>query len=169
MHDLRVAGMAPTTFHRHFKAFTSLSPLQYQKRLRLYEAQQFLLRGDGDVNSAAYAVGYQSPQQFNRDNKSQVALRHDARTQHPCAAKRDLRRQQLTASNSFQSSSEASRVQQLGRLFFLFRNIPSFLPSPTIPVNQSSFCDESATNFVDQYALMTSGIRLTPPLFIKTS
>lgn len=47
-----------------------LSPLQYQKRLRLYEAQQFLLRGDGDVNSAAYAVGYQSPQQFNRDYKS---------------------------------------------------------------------------------------------------
>lgn len=56
-----VAGMAPTTFHRHFKAFTSLSPLQYQKRLRRYEAQQFLLRGDGDVNSTAYAVGYQSP------------------------------------------------------------------------------------------------------------
>lgn len=64
-----VADMAPTTFHRHFKAFTSLSPLQYQKRLRLYEAQQFLLRGDGDVNSAAYAVGYQSPQQFSRDYK----------------------------------------------------------------------------------------------------
>lgn len=64
-----VAGMAPSTFHRHFKAFTSLSPLQYQKRLRLYEAQQFLLRGEGDVNSAAYAVGYQSPQQFNRDYK----------------------------------------------------------------------------------------------------
>ncbi len=63
------AGMAPTTFHRHFKALTSLSPLQYQKRLRLYEAQQFLLRGDGDVNSAAYAVGYQSPQQFNREYK----------------------------------------------------------------------------------------------------
>lgn len=65
-----VADMAPTTFHRHFKAFTSFSPLQYQKRLRLYEAQQFLLRGDGDVNSAAYAVGYQSPQQFNRDYKT---------------------------------------------------------------------------------------------------
>ncbi len=64
-----IAGMAPSTFHRHFKAFTSLSPLQYQKRLRLYEAQQFLLRGEGDVNSAAYAVGYQSPQQFNRDYK----------------------------------------------------------------------------------------------------
>ena len=64
-----VAGMSSTTLHRHFKAFTSLSPVQYQKRLRLYEAQQFLIRGEGDVNSAAYAVGYQSPQQFNRDYK----------------------------------------------------------------------------------------------------
>lgn len=62
-----VANMAPTTLHRHFKEFTSLSPVQYQKRLRLYEAQQFLLRGEGDVNSAAYAVGYKSPQQFSRD------------------------------------------------------------------------------------------------------
>lgn len=65
----KTASMAPATFHRHFKAMTSLSPLQYQKRLRLYEAQQFLLRGEGDVNSAAFAVGYQSPQQFNRDYK----------------------------------------------------------------------------------------------------
>lgn len=64
-----VAHMSEPTFYRQFKQLTSLSPIQYQKRLRLYEAQQFLLRGDGDVNSAAYAVGYQSPQQFNRDYK----------------------------------------------------------------------------------------------------
>ena len=64
-----IAGMAVTTFHRHFKEITRLSPLQYQKRMRLYEAQQFLLRGDGDVNSAAFSVGYQSPQQFSRDYK----------------------------------------------------------------------------------------------------
>ena len=63
-----VAGCLPSLL-RHFKALTSLTPLQYQKRLRLYEAQQFLLRGDGDVSSAAYAVGYMSPQQFNRDYK----------------------------------------------------------------------------------------------------
>lgn len=44
--------------------------MQYPKRLRLYEAKQFLLRGEGDVNSAAYAVGYQSPQQFSRDYKN---------------------------------------------------------------------------------------------------
>ena len=40
------------------------------KAFRLYEAQQFLLRGDGDVNSAAYAVGYQSPQPSHRDYKT---------------------------------------------------------------------------------------------------
>ena len=64
-----VTGMSSSSLLRHFKALTSLTPLQYQKRLRLYEAQQFLLRGDGDVSSAAYAVGYMSPQQFNRDYK----------------------------------------------------------------------------------------------------
>lgn len=69
-----IAGMAPTTYHRHFKSLTSFSPLQYQKRLRLYEAQQLLLRGEADVNTAAYAVGYQSPQQFNRDYKSLFGL-----------------------------------------------------------------------------------------------
>lgn len=64
-----VASMAPSTFHRHFREFTSLTPLQYQKRLRLYEAQQLLLKGGTDANSAAYAVGYQSPAQFSRDYK----------------------------------------------------------------------------------------------------
>lgn len=65
----QIANMAPATFHRQFKALTSMSPMQYLKRLRLYEAQQFLLKGDGDVNSAAYAVGYMSAHQFNRDYK----------------------------------------------------------------------------------------------------
>lgn len=46
-----------------------MSPKQYLKRLRLYEVQQFLPKGDGDVNSAAYAVGYMSAHQFNRDYK----------------------------------------------------------------------------------------------------
>ena len=58
--------MSPATFHRQCKELTSFTPIQYQKRLRLYEAQQFLMRGDGDVNSAAFAVGYVSPQQVPR-------------------------------------------------------------------------------------------------------
>ena len=57
--------MSPATFHRQCKELTSFTPIQYQKRLRLYEAQQFLMRGDGDVNSAAFAVGYVSPQQVS--------------------------------------------------------------------------------------------------------
>ena len=61
-----IAHMSPATFHRQFKELTSFTPIQYQKRLRLYEAQQFLMRGDGDVNSAAFAVGYVSPQQVPR-------------------------------------------------------------------------------------------------------
>lgn len=47
-----VASMAPSIFHRHFREFTSLTPLQYPKRLRLYEARQLLLKGGTDANSA---------------------------------------------------------------------------------------------------------------------
>lgn len=64
-----VAGMAPTTFHRHFKAVTSITPLQYQKRLRRYEAQKLLLSHEADANTAAFALGYVSAQQFSREYK----------------------------------------------------------------------------------------------------
>lgn len=61
--------MAPSTFHRHFKEITTLSPLQYQKQLRLTEAQRLMLAGSSDVTQAAFAVGYESPTQFNREYK----------------------------------------------------------------------------------------------------
>lgn len=61
--------MATSTFHRRFKAVTSISPLQYQKRLRLYEAQRLMLTENMDANTAAKSVGYQSSQQFNREYK----------------------------------------------------------------------------------------------------
>lgn len=61
--------MAPSTFHRHFKAVTSLSPLQYHKRLKLHEAQRLMLVKNFDAAQAAYAVGYASPTQFSRDYK----------------------------------------------------------------------------------------------------
>ncbi|MDO5531603.1 AraC family transcriptional regulator [Sutterella sp.] len=64
-----IASMAPSTFHRHFREITSMTPLQYQKRLRLYEAQQLMLRGEADASSAAYSVGYQSAAQFSREYK----------------------------------------------------------------------------------------------------
>ncbi|MDO4937958.1 MAG: AraC family transcriptional regulator [Sutterellaceae bacterium] len=64
-----IASMAPTTFHRHFQEFTGFTPLQYQKRMRLYEAQQLIMNGETDAGSAAYAVGYQSVSQFSREYK----------------------------------------------------------------------------------------------------
>lgn len=63
----RRARMSLSGFHQHFKAVTGLSPLQYQKRLRLQEARRLML-GDGlDAGEAAFRVGYESPSQFSRE------------------------------------------------------------------------------------------------------
>lgn len=61
------AGMRVTSFHRHFKALTRSTPIQYQKQLRLVEARRILDAGVDNVTSAAFAVGYESPAQFSRD------------------------------------------------------------------------------------------------------
>lgn len=65
----RKVNMATSTFHRHFKQLTSLSPLQFQKRLRLYEARRLMLVENEYASSACMAVGYESPTQFNREYK----------------------------------------------------------------------------------------------------
>lgn len=73
INPLRVEGLAeqvnmsPASFHRHFKAVTSMSPLQYQKQLRLLAARQMLLTENVDATQAAYRVGYESPSQFSRE------------------------------------------------------------------------------------------------------
>ena len=61
------AGMSPSSLHAHFKAVTALTPLQYQKRLRLQEAQRLIYAGAMDAASAAFHTGYDSPSQFSRD------------------------------------------------------------------------------------------------------
>ncbi len=61
--------MATSTFHRHFKDVTGLSPLQFHKRLRLYEAQRLMLFENETASSAGLAVGYESLTQFNREYK----------------------------------------------------------------------------------------------------
>lgn len=61
------ASMSSASFHRHFKAVTSMSPLQYQKQLRLLEARRLMLAEDADATHAAYQVGYESPSQFSRE------------------------------------------------------------------------------------------------------
>ena len=65
----RSVNMGTSTFHKYFKEITTLSPLQYHKRLRLYEAQRLMLAEDMDAVGASLAVGYESPSQFNREYK----------------------------------------------------------------------------------------------------
>jgi transcriptional regulator GlxA family with amidase domain len=59
------------SFGRHFKQITGISPLQFQKRLRLYEAQRLMLAGNKNAETVAFAVGYKSSPQFNREYKRQ--------------------------------------------------------------------------------------------------
>ena len=59
--------MSPSGLHHHFKAVTALSPLQYQKHLRLQEARRLMLSEALDAATAGYRVGYQSPSQFSRE------------------------------------------------------------------------------------------------------
>src|SRR3546814_15939318 len=59
--------MSVSAFHRHFKAVTALSPLQYQKRVRLLQARTLLVAHAKSVTSAAFEVGYESATQFSRD------------------------------------------------------------------------------------------------------
>lgn len=61
-----IAGMSVASFHRHFKAATAMSPLQYQKTLRLHAARRLLASGS-EASRAAYSVGYESASQFSRE------------------------------------------------------------------------------------------------------
>lgn len=62
-----LARMSPSAFHRSFHAVTSMSPIQYQKSIRLQEARLRLIAHPGDIGATAYAVGYESPSQFSRE------------------------------------------------------------------------------------------------------
>ena len=62
-----VAGMAVSTLHHHFRALTAMSPLQYQKQIRLQAARARMLADDVDAATVAFEVGYESASQFNRE------------------------------------------------------------------------------------------------------
>jgi AraC-like DNA-binding protein len=62
-----MANMSPSTFHLHFRRITTMSPLQYQKQIRLQEARRMLSTETTDAASVAYQVGYESPSQFSRE------------------------------------------------------------------------------------------------------
>src|SRR5216117_4405260 len=65
----KIAGMGVSTLHHHFRTLTAMSPLQYQKQLRLQAARERMLIEGIDATSAAFDVGYESPSQFNREYK----------------------------------------------------------------------------------------------------
>lgn len=70
----REVRMSVSSFHHHFKALTAMSPLQYQKQLRLAEARRLMLAEHLDAATAAYRVGYESPSQFSREYSRRFGL-----------------------------------------------------------------------------------------------
>lgn len=74
------ARMSVSSFHQHFKALTSMTPLQYQKQLRLLEARRLMVAAGANVADAAYQVGYESASQFSREYSRMfgVAPKRDA-------------------------------------------------------------------------------------------
>lgn len=64
-----MTGMSRSTLNHHFRGLTAMSPLQFQKQLRLHAARQKMLTEELDAASAAFEVGYESPSQFNREYK----------------------------------------------------------------------------------------------------
>lgn len=69
-----VAGMSTSSFHQHFRNQTSLTPLQFQKQLRLIEARRLMLGEGATASSAAFAVGYESVSQFSREYRRLFGL-----------------------------------------------------------------------------------------------
>ena len=67
-------GMSVSGFHHHFKAVTAMSPLQYQKRLRLQEARRLLLGGGLNATDVAFRVGYNDSSHFSREYKDLFGL-----------------------------------------------------------------------------------------------
>jgi AraC-like DNA-binding protein len=81
------ASMSVTSFHRHFRAATALSPVQYQKKIRLQRARLLLAAAQDDVTRIAHDVGYQSPSQFSREYRREFGRPpgHDAGRLRPAA------------------------------------------------------------------------------------
>jgi transcriptional regulator GlxA family with amidase domain len=62
-----LAGMSESSFHRHFRSATSMTPIQFQKQIRLQAARALLISSPGEVAEIGYRVGYESPSQFSRE------------------------------------------------------------------------------------------------------
>jgi AraC-like DNA-binding protein len=87
-----LATMSVTSFHRHFRAVTSITPIQYQKQIRLHEARSRLFAEPRDVASVGFAVGYDSPSQFSREYRRMFGVppSHDALALREAAVNRSI-------------------------------------------------------------------------------
>jgi AraC-like DNA-binding protein len=97
------AHMSPSTFRQHFRALTGVSPLQYQKQLRLQEARQLMLNENLDAGSAGGRVGYESASQFSREYSRPVWRAASARRQAHAAGSR-CRHRRLSNGNEVDNS-----------------------------------------------------------------
>lgn len=70
----KLSAMSPTSFHRHFRRATSMSPIQYQKKIRLQEARVRLMSSEDNIASVGFAVGYESPSQFSREYRREFGV-----------------------------------------------------------------------------------------------
>jgi AraC-like DNA-binding protein len=89
----RQVGMSVSSFHQHFKAVTAMSPLQFQKQLRLQEARRLMIGEDLDAAAAGFRVGYEDPSQFSREYKRLFGvppMRYVERLRETAAASADI-------------------------------------------------------------------------------
>jgi AraC-like DNA-binding protein len=113
----RQLGMSISGFHHHFKAVTAMSPLQFQKQLRLQEARRLLLTGDVDASTAGYRVGYDDRSHFNRLYKKafgEPPLR-DVERLRGAAASRQVRRPPLVPSGGQTRPRQAASRSRPGK------------------------------------------------------
>jgi AraC-like DNA-binding protein len=87
-----LATMSVSSFHRHFRAVTSMTPIQFQKQIRLREARARLLAQPGDITGVGFAVGYDSPSQFSREYRRMFGVppSRDALALRDAAARRPI-------------------------------------------------------------------------------
>jgi AraC-like DNA-binding protein len=103
--------MSPATFHRQFKSVTSMTPLQYQKQLRLLEARRLMIASNANVETAAFQVGYESSSQFSREYTRMFGKppRRDISALRKAAQREDLR--PLRSPSHFGSTLRAANSQ----------------------------------------------------------
>jgi AraC-like DNA-binding protein len=112
----RQLGMSISAFHHHFKAIAAMSPLQFQRQLRLQEARRLLLTGDADASTAGYRVGYDDRSHFSRVYKKafgEPPMRDVERLQGaPTARKQGNQRRLLPATKGTGRRQSAARSRR---------------------------------------------------------